>query len=409
MRAGVAALLVGVACVSCVSRDGALPPAPSRSDPSCPPSPGIAGDEVRLGLLYPDSGNAASLFGPFRAGVDARLGVANADGGVHGRSLTYRWQDDGSQPGVNRTAAQRLVEEQDVFGIMESTTASDGSAEYLHSLGVPVTGTSLDAAWTRFDNMFSYSNMIADGVSVSTWGEFVADQGGTSAVIAVSTLSAASGELAEELRASLEGAGVRVVGTVEATGPIDLRAVGNQVRDSGADTLVGTVTGGAFGQVVLGAKEAGTDLRVVLSPSGYDQSLLKAFGPLLGGLNVNLFVDYQPFELDLPGHRAFLAAMGRYAPQMQPPNRQASLSGWIAADMFVRGLAEAGPCPTRQRFLDGLRAVRDYSAGGLLPAPIDFMTSFGQLGRCYTFLRVAPDGQRFEVLRPAPRCGTLGT
>ncbi|EFC84247.1 ABC transporter substrate-binding protein [Parafrankia sp. EUN1f] len=410
-RAVLAALLAAVLCgsaASCVlGASSAQPPSPSGTGAACPGTPGVTADEVRVGLLYPDSGNAASLFAPFRAGVEARLGVANSAGGVQGRRVTYLRQDDGSQPAANRAAARTLVEQRQVFGIMESTTASAGSAEYLHSKGVPVTGTSLDPAWTVYDTMFSYSNMIADGSSVSTWGDFVAEQGGRTALIVVTSLSAASGEFAEELRASLEIAGVRVVGTVDATGPINLRAIGDQVRDSGADTLVGAVTGAAFGQVVLGAHAAGAKLRVILTPSGYDQSMLKLFGTILAG--VNLFVDYQPFELELPGHRAFLEAMARYAPYLPTANQQAALSGWITADMFIRGLSVAGPCPTRQRFVEGLRAVRDYSADGLLPEPIDFAKSFGELGRCYTFMRVSSDGTRFEVLRPAPRCGTLGS
>ncbi|MCK9929633.1 ABC transporter substrate-binding protein [Frankia sp. Mgl5] len=401
-----AALLVAAGCVSCVSWNDSSDATDSHgSGASCPPAPGVTADEVRLGLLFPNTGNAASLFDPFRAGVDARLGVANAAGGVQGRSIEYSWRDDQSQPSVNETAARMLVDQHQVFGIVESTTAAAGSAEFLHSRGIPVTGTSLEASWTTFDNMFSYSNMIADGASVSTWGDFVAERGGTTALIAASSFSAASGAFGEELAASLEAAGVRVVGTLDATGPIDFADVGAQVRDSGADTLVGAVTGAAFGQVVLGARGAGANLRVILSPSGYDQSLLDVFGRVLSG--VYIFVDYQPFELDTPGHRTFLDAMTRYAPYLQPPNRQAALSGWISTDMFLRGLAEAGRCPTRERFIEGLRAVRDYAADGLLPAPIDFTASFGQLGRCYTFLQVAPDASRFDVLRPAPRCGRL--
>ncbi len=401
-----AALLVAAGCVSCVSWNGSSDSAdPHGSGAGCPAVPGVTADEVRLGLLFPNTGNAASLFDPFRAGVDARLGAVNEAGGVHGRRVEYTWRDDESQPGVNETAARMLVDQYQVFGIVESTSAASGSAEFLHGRGIPVTGTSLEASWTTFDNMFSYSNMIADGVSVSTWGDFVAEHGGTTALIATSSLSAASGAFGAELAASLEAAGVRVVGTVDATGPINFADVGAQVRDSGADTLVGAVTGAAFGQVVLGARAAEANLRVILSPSGYDQSLLDVFGRVLSG--VYIFVDYQPFELDAPGHRAFLDAMTRYAPYLQPPNKQAALSGWISADMFLRGLTEAGACPTRERFIEGLRAVRDYAADGLLPAPIDFTASFGQLGRCYTFLQVAPDASRFDVLRPAPRCGRL--
>lgn len=389
--------LLAAACD--VARGGAAETAPGAT---CT-APGIMPDEVRLGLLYPDTGNAASLFGPFRAGVDARLGVANADGGVHGREIVYTWRDDESKPDINRTAARVLVERDDVFGIIESTSVATGSAAYLHEQGIPVTGVSPEIPWSEYDNMFSYSSLIAEGSSVSTWGDFVAERGGSSALIAVSVFSAASQQFAEVLRASLESAGVRVVGTVDASGPIDLPDLGARILDSGADTLLGAVTGAAFGQVVLAARAAGAQPRVILSPAGYDQALLRLFGPVLA--DVHYFVDYQPFELKLAAHQRFLDAMITYSPQLATPNQQSALAGWISTDLFLRGLAEAGACPTRERFITALRAVSGYDADGLLPEPIEFDTRVGQIGRCYTFLRVNAEGSAFQVVEPAPQCG----
>ncbi|WP_243407162.1 ABC transporter substrate-binding protein [Frankia canadensis] len=371
--------------------------------PSCD-EPGISPGAVRLGLVYPDTGNSASLFQSFRAGVDARLGIANAAGGIDGRRADYIWRDDASNPRGNAAAARDLVANQHVFGLIESTSVATGSAAYLHGLGVPVTGTSLEAAWTQNDNMFSYSNMISDGPSVTTWGAFVAEHGGRRAVIAQSGFSATSVTLADKLTLSLQAAGVRVVGRVDATGPIDVAGIGERVRDSGADVLVGAVTGAAFGQVVVGARAARANLRVILSPVSYDQRLLQVFGPVLAG--VYTFVDYQPFEVDTPAHRRFLAAMRLYAPQVSPPAQQAALAGWISTDMFLRGLAAAGPCPSRAAFIHGLRATKGYDADGLLPAPIDFSSHFGQVNRCYTFLQVDADARHFDLIRPAPRCGT---
>jgi hypothetical protein len=164
------------------------------------------------------------------------------------------------------------------------------------------------------------------------------------------------------------------------------------------------VTGVSFGQVVLAAQLARANLRVILSPTGYDQTLLRLFGPILA--NIYLFVDFLPFEMNTPAHRKFLQAMPRYAPQLQPPTQQAALAGWISADIFLRGLQAAGGCPTRARLISALRAVRGYDAGGLLPGPIDFSAGFGQLNLCYTFLQVSSDAKRFVVIPPAPKCGS---
>ncbi len=392
---GLVSLLIVLGAVGCrVSTD--RPTAP----PACA-APGVGPGSIRFGLLYPDTGNAASLFRSFRAGVDARLGVADKAGGVYGRKVIYVWRDDASNPAGNQAAAQGLVEDDQVFGIIESTSVASGSAGYLNSRRIPVTGTSLEAAWTHNDNMFSYSNMIFDGPSVTTWGEFVAERGGHRAIIAQSGFSATSVTLADKMALSLAAAGVRVLGRIDATGPVDIPGIGRKVRDSGADVLVGAVTGAAFGQVVLGARVARADLRVILSPTGYDQRLLQLFGGVLAG--VYSFVDYLPFEQETPAHQRFLQAMLEYAPQVSPP---AALSGWISADMFLRGLVAAGPCPSRETFIRGLRAVRGYDADGLLPAPVNFAAHFGQITRCYTFLQVTADAKRFALVSPVPRCGT---
>nr|WP_261569190.1 ABC transporter substrate-binding protein [Frankia gtarii] len=394
---GLLGLVVALGAVGCRVSGNERPATPRCAEP------GVTPDSVRLGLLYPDTGNAASLFAPFRAGVDARLGVANEAGGVGGRQVQYTWRDDASNPAGNEAGARELVRTDRVFGIIESTSVASGSAAYLHGGRIPVTGTSLEAAWTQNDNMFSYSNMISDGPSVTTWGAFVAERGGRNAIIAQSAFSATSVTMADKLALSLQAAGIRVVGRVDATGPIDIPGIGEKVRASGADVLVGAVTGAAFGQVVVGARAARANLRVILSPVSYDQRLLKVFGPVLAGLYT--FVDYQPFEMGAPAHQRFLAAMLKYAPQVSPPAQQAALSGWISADMFLRGLAAAGPCPSREAFIRGLRGLKGYDADGLLPAPIDFSSHFGQINRCYTFLQVAADAKHFELVPPAPRCG----
>lgn len=366
-------------------------------------APGVSDSQIRLGLIYPDTGNAASLLQPFRSGVDARLGVVNAAGGVYGRTVTYDWADDESDQTANLAAARGLVEVRNVFGLLESSTVASGSADFLHARGIPVVGTALDGPWNTDRNMFSYSLIVAKGPSISTWGDFVAKQGGHTAVLAVTGFSPTSLTFAAELTASLQSAGIRVVRTIDVAGPIDAASVGKQIKATGADVLVGAVTGLSFGQVIAGARGEGANLKVILSPTGYDRTILRLFGPALAG--VYLFVDYLPFELNTPAHREFLSAAEHYAPQMQPPNQQAALAGWISADMAIAGLTAAGRCPSRAAFISGLRAVHNYTAGGLLPTAVDFTKDFGQVSRCYTFLQVSPDGKRFVPIQPAPRCG----
>jgi branched-chain amino acid transport system substrate-binding protein len=371
--------------------------------PSCV-APGVTDSQVKAGLLYSATGSSADLVLPFRAGVDGRLGVANAAGGINGRQIAYTWSDDQSDSGTNAARARDLVETDDVFGIMESTTVATGSADYLRSHDIPVTGTSPEPVWGSHYNMFNYSNYIADSSAVSTWGDFAEAQGGHVAVLLDTSFSSTSMSVAHELNQSLAAAGVRVADTIDVgLGAIDVAATTAVLRRTGADTLVGAVTANSFNRVASAARAAGIRLRVALSPTGYDQRALTQWGAAIAGNYYS--VDSAPFELDSPAQRQFLADMATYAPQLIAPEQQAALAGWIAADMFLRGLSAAGACPSRAAFISGLRAVHSYNAGGLLSGPIDLANNFRELSLCYTFLRVSADGRRFEVVAPAPRCG----
>lgn len=131
-------------------------------------APGVSAGRVDVGMIYPSTGSAAELFAPYRAGVDARLGVENAAGGVYGRKINYVWADDRSDLNGNLAAAKTLVGSENVFGVIEATTEATGSAGWLRDRSVPVVGTALEAVWSQYDNMFSYANFIKRGQSVTT-------------------------------------------------------------------------------------------------------------------------------------------------------------------------------------------------------------------------------------------------
>ncbi|WP_045880062.1 ABC transporter substrate-binding protein [Pseudofrankia sp. DC12] len=399
-----AALSVAACLVAVEALTGCAAPSRAETGRGTCTSPGISRDQIQLGMIYPNSGNAASLFGSFRAGVDARFGVANAAGGVRGRKLTYSWQDDESATQMNLAAATALVNS-GVFAMLESTSVATGSAAYLHSQGIPVVGSSLEEPWTVYDNMFSYSNLLAASGSVTTYGDFIASHGGHRAVIVVSRFAPASVAFAAELTASLKSVGIPVVATVDATSPINYANLGNQIKDSGADALVGAVAGPAFGQSVLASIGAQAGIKIALSPTGYDPRLLNTFKTILAG--AYFVVDFLPFEADSPAHQEFLAAMSQYAPETQPANQQAALAGWISADITLRGLQAAGDCPTRAGLVAALRAVHGYTADGLLTQPVDFRADFGRLTRCLSFVQVGADGQHFTPVDPLPQCGRL--
>jgi hypothetical protein len=95
---------------------------------------------------------------------------------------------------------------------------------------------------------------------------------------------------------------------------------------------------------------------------------------------------------------AYQNAMTVYAPELADPTDELALAGYVAADEMIQGLQLAGPCPTRQAFIQTLRRVTDFTASGLIP-PIN-LTQPTQPILCENFINVDPTGHRFIPISP---------
>ncbi|MCL9760478.1 ABC transporter substrate-binding protein [Frankia sp. AiPa1] len=357
----------------------------SASSASVCGSPGVDDHQINLGVISPVSGPASGMFDAVRAGVDARLGAANAVGGVHGRKIVYRWRDDQGAPQSNVAAARDLVEQQRAFGLIELSVAASGSTDYLTHQGIPVTGT-------------AYGQDRTNVVTADTQGRFVHEQGGRRAVILQPALSPAVANSAASYARSLTAAGVRMLDTITYTAGVDDPAViGHRIAASGADTVVGVLAPKDLITVVDAIRGGGYSLKVVLSATGYDHELLRTFGSRMAGISVPVF--YRPFELGGRGVQAYVDAMRRYAPQITEPQQDTAVAAYISTDLFLRGLQLAGACPTRGGFVAALSTVNSYDADGLI-SPMSLRAAAGQVTTCYSFVQANPAGDGFVVVEP---------
>ncbi|WP_261569583.1 ABC transporter substrate-binding protein [Frankia gtarii] len=368
--------------------------ATASSAASCD-SPGVTSSEVRLGLLYPDSGPTAASLAATRAGVDARIGLANAAGGIHGRKIVYDWRDDQGDPAANGVAARDLVEGQGVFGVLEYSLAADGSAQYLADRGVPVGGLATGEVWAKHRSMFSFSSTT--GAATDTYGTFLRSQGATKAVLLRTALSSGVGNTSAKMTQSARAAGIPVVDEIPYTANADSPvAVARRIVNSGADTLLTVINAPDLPAVLTAVRAAGVNLRAVLSVSGYDTQLLHDSGGALAGVTVPVF--YRPFEAGGPAIAQYRTAMARYAPQVPNPQQELTMIAYIDTDLFLRGLTEAGACPTREGFVTALNAVHNYNAGGLIQ-PMDLTRDRGRQTTCWSFVQANRAGDAFSVVR----------
>ncbi|CAI7979069.1 putative Leu/Ile/Val-binding lipoprotein transmembrane [Frankia sp. Hr75.2] len=352
-------------------------------------SPGVTSDQVKFGLVFSDSGSGNQTLSSARAGVDARLGLADHEGGVNGRRPVYEWRDDAASPSQNAKAVAELVNVESVFGVVAITTSISGSIESLGSAGIPVVGLA-DASWKSHPNMFSNSYEM----SPQTVGRYIQANGGTKVAFITAGASAFTASYVERYVSALQAMGLTMVGTVSYSSGDSALRVAQQLVDSGADSLVSVTTPDDFASIMQAARSANAKLVSAVSLVGYDRGVLSTLGTALAGVSFPVY--FRPFEAGGAAIERYRSAIARFAPELAMPEQQFAMYGYIYADLFIRGLEEAGACPTRESFISGLREVTGYDAGGLIE-PVDLATNVGKPLECSAFVQVDPMGRIFQV------------
>nr|WP_241832475.1 ABC transporter substrate-binding protein [Pseudofrankia sp. EUN1h] len=377
--------------MAAAATDCATPSSGGGANTPCD-SPGVTPNQVTLGFVYPASGGSSSPLSTARAGIDARIGLANEQGGVHGRRIAYQWRDDGGTPSVATVAVDDLVQRQQVFGLVTASATLGDSLNHLTSLGVPVTGISIEPAWAGRKNMFSFIYAASPAVV----GQYIRAAHGTRVAVITGSDSAASSDATTAYLEGLRAAGVSTFETFPYTGIGSPDQVARKIMTFGADALLGIVAPHDFGQVVQATRAAGAQLAVSVVLTGYDRSILASDGPALAGVSIPIF--FRPFEAGGPAMQRYQSAMARYAPESGGTDQQFAMFTYINTDLLLRGLDLAGPCPTREGFISALRSVTAYDADSLV-APVDLSDYTGKPLSCHAFVQVSPDGASFQAVR----------
>jgi branched-chain amino acid transport system substrate-binding protein len=124
-----------VACVSLLAACSGTETPPAQ--PYVAPQ-GVTDTEIRLGSHQPLTGTESS-YSRVSMAMKAYFDHVNAHGGVHGRTISFLIEDDGSNPENTQTVVRSLVEEDKVFAIVGGLGTATHSAvlDYLKDQQIP--------------------------------------------------------------------------------------------------------------------------------------------------------------------------------------------------------------------------------------------------------------------------------
>ncbi|SEP23355.1 branched-chain amino acid transport system substrate-binding protein [Trujillonella endophytica] len=364
------------------------------------------GGTVKVGLLTSLSGPGANAAAGSIRGAEARF--ESYEGECSDLEFDIVEADDASSTAGALTGAQKLVQQDEVFALINVSAFFYGASPWLTSQGssVPVFGGAWDGAeqWTATDDNLFNSGFVPDYETVfSGAGEFYAEQGATNvAGIAYVSPSSQAG-LASGL-ASMEAAGLEVSYTNDSVqfGSTDVGPLVLGILEAGADAVYPTINFDTSLALVAGLRQAGWE-GVFTSPTGYGADLLASEPAVAVGQGVIFSNAFTPVENDTPATQELAAALQAQGNESGIPGFYES-QGWFGADLFLYGLEQAGCDASQEELISTLQETDDWDANGLYPNPIpQTTTTYDE--QCSFYLILEGDG--FRPLNDGePFCGT---
>lgn len=354
---------------------------------ACSPQDGISESTIKLAFITDGSGaNAASFAGTYEA-AKLRLSQENAKGGVFGRQFVLTKYDGESNATTLADQTTKAIVNDKNFGVLDQINI-ETMFPILKANNVPAIGISLPPTG-RDLNAFSAVGAASVDYTVNATAKRMAAVGAKNAAT-ISFPVPAAVAAANGFNATLPTVGMTNVLKISDApfAAYDATSTALRLKQAGADSayLVLLVDGGI--SVMQALKQQGVTLKAPLLPGLSDPDLIAKVGSALDGIIGSTYGTVPQGVPGRPGLRTF--TNGMRAAGLNPNNPSAA-SAFVSADTFIAGMKLAGPCPTRQGFIDALHKAKSFSGAGLLPAPISYrpaLTPNGNPARCTWFITV---------------------
>jgi branched-chain amino acid transport system substrate-binding protein len=365
---------------------------------------------LRVGLMTEITGPASAQKGErSQTGFDARMAVYQDEGGECADiDVELVVADTGSNPQGALAAAQRLVQQEDVFTVLGDSQLFFAAVDYLvtQAPDTPVLGPATDGSpqWLQDDtNLFPVSPPPLPDTVFTTTGDFLAQQGVTKlAGVAMATPS--SQVSLEAILKSGEAAGLDrgYVNNSMPLGSEDVGAIVLGIQDSGSDGLYLPITTSSAVAIMQALGQADYPFEAAILASGYGGSTLENQPFVDAAQGASFSLSYAPVQIESEATTRLQQAMEEAGVPGGIPDL-GEAQGWMMADLLLHGLELAGCDASQADFMSALDEDATWDAGGLYPRKFDF-SDHSNLGQECSFF-VTLEGDEFVPVSDEPICG----
>jgi ABC-type branched-subunit amino acid transport system substrate-binding protein len=371
--------------------------APEAGAQQNPPvnQPGVTNTQIRVGGVATVTGDpTGNTLGTAFDGTNAYFDYINSTGGICGRKLVLASKRDDSLAN-NREQVQGLITNDNVFAVLPVAVDLFTGANLLVSQKIPTFGWDIQAEWGSEANSPGPPNLFGAAgsfINFSTPGPtgfpdlWLAQKLGKKRIGLVAYAVPQSSGAADVIDATFKQlrnpAQVVFKDTSVPFGGVDYSAQVAKMVQNKVDLVIPTLD--ANGAFLLGRemKKQGLNAPMIL-PNAYNQARVQKNADVANGNYV--FTLFAPFETSPkpPGLQLYQKWIRRSGGTVS----ENSVFGWLNADLFVKGLKAAGCDFTRQKVVDAINRMTNYTADGFI-APVDWTKAHQQASGCFTWVKI---------------------
>jgi ABC-type branched-subunit amino acid transport system substrate-binding protein/esterase/lipase len=325
-------------------------------------TPGVTKTQIVLGGTGPLT-STESAYAPVLRGAKAYFDYVNAHGGVNGRKIVYKIEDDQFDPAQTVAKTQKLVESDNVFAIFNSVGTEHALAvrDYLNAKKVPQLfvgsgATAIGNNHAKFPwTMGLLPSFVGEGTVV---GRMIAKQHPRAKIGVLYEGDEYGNELLTGLKKGLGAKAKQIVSAQSyALLATDVTQQVQTLRAAGADTFVIFALPKQAIQAFVVAGKIGWKPYEYVTSVSIDPAVMQIVklnapaGTGVGAQSTAFLHDpTNPTQKRSAGVQLYLQIMKTYLPS-EDPKAVAHIYGMMAAYAMVDALKHAGKNPTRASVL----------------------------------------------------------
>jgi branched-chain amino acid transport system substrate-binding protein len=361
---------------------------------------GISDDEILIGGLHPRSGPVA-FAGEIGDAVQAYFDLVNEKGGVHGRKLKYIVYDDQYLPAQSAQLAKRLVEQDKVFLVLNSTGSPTNLATktyYEQNKVVSLMiGTGV-AAFTEKPNPYYFgANTGLYKIEGQILAEHAVKQLKAKKIAVIYPSDDMGKEYLEGVKKSLANTDAEIVAEVTyAVGNKDFSSQVQHLKESQPDVIITASNEAPTAGIKKELYNQGVNAKVLVPgvAGGEKQFELVGKEAWEGTISTSQLVDNRVDPTN-PLYNEYTKKLKEKYPNVNPGGT--APYGWGSAQILVEVIERAGKDLTMEKFIEALYTLDKWD--GSLFAPISFSPD-NHVGAISYYMTEAKDGKIVPISDP---------